>query len=1113
MKSCRTAIAIFAGLLLFGSLGLAQSALGTIAVAVTDPAGASVSGAKVTITGVDTNAKRTETTSPEGTFAFANLEPGNYVVSAVATGFKELRSSIIVLTAAQTARFEAQLQIGTANQTVEVSATPTTMNTENAEISSLQTGAEVLATPTQRAVMQMVGLTPSTVFAGSTVMIGGNRSNFLNLTIDGIQTMQNAYGGQSGNLTNDQSYESIAEVKIMESNTSAEFPGVATLMTTTKSGGNQFHGSGFYTTDNSALNAGPLNQGSERSQGIIGPQLQWWGGSLSGPVFIPKIYNGKNKTFFLFTEEHRTFPLAAGNTSTGTTTVPTAAFSAGDFSALLDPINGGIQLKNPFTGAPIPGNNLLNAGLQLNPVAKAFTQFYPAPNYSGTSSNSNSYLNNYRNTIFNPEHIDRFDIKIDHHIGDKDVISGRFTRQTDPWIRSWNSPVPGYSFLQVRNSTNDYLSETHTFTPAILNEFRLGFGRDAAFRTPKQDGNTILKAIGLNLGTTVPDGTPGIPYMAINNFFNFYPNPISADISQQYDLLDNLSWQNHKHFIKTGVLVRYNAPALNDQNNQFGEFDFNGQYTGFAYADFMLGYPNQARLQGPAVPRYNRKTDTGVYVNDTWNVTSKLTVTLGLRWEYFMPAVDNNDRRVNWDPATQAVVVPSKDALQYMSVPGDIPVEISPAGFPGRSLMYGDWKNFSPRVSFAYRLNNKTVVRSGYGIYYGPLTLAYQNNFGAGSQDVFSSKSLRTYNTTPVPTFQFPDPFGGATAAIGSCAKEADCGDSITATNPHLKTPTIQQWNLTVERDLGRSLVARASYRGSMTTQLPVFYNLNLPQASASDHTNVYVYPVWTGGRIDYETNGAIQKSNSLDLSLNRKFAPGVMFQLAYTYSKNMTDQNTSSDESGTPSNPYNRHYDWGNNTLVPRQRFVPTVVWDIPFGKGQAWGSTASRAMDAVLGGWQLSSAMIVQSGQYFSPVYTGTSWLQNRNSGANRPDCTGSNPYTGHWVWDNSTLFLNPAAFSVPAAGLYGNCPANALVGPGAYTANLGVHKSFHLTEKLSARLEANFMNLFNHANPANPNANLSSGMGRIEGTQSGNQLLSPTTTSNNGERHIWVGARFQF
>jgi hypothetical protein len=314
-------------------------------------------------------------------------------------------------------------------------------------------------------------------------------------------------------------------------------------------------------------------------------------------------------------------------------------------------------------------------------------------------------------------------------------------------------------------------------------------------------------------------------------------------------------------------------------------------------------------------------------------------------------------------------------------------------------------------------------------------------------------------------------------------------------------------------------MVARVSYRGSMSTQLPVVYNLNLPQASSSDLTNVYNYSLWTGGNINYDTDGAIDKSASLDVAVNRKFARGVSFQVAYTYSKNMTDSTVSDGEVGTQTNPYDRHYDWGNNTLIPRQRFVPTVLWDIPYGKGNAWGANAPAVVNGILGGWEISSAMVFQSGTYFSPAFDGTSWLQVRNPTGNRPNCTGANPYTGNsdWYWENNPEFLNSSAFSIPAPGTYGNCPANSLVGPGDWTVNLGVHKSFALAERVRLKLEANFMNLFNHANKSNPNPDLSvsgvGGFGQITGTVSGNQLLNPTTTINNGERHVWMGARIQF
>ncbi len=322
-----------------------------------------------------------------------------------------------------------------------------------------------------------------------------------------------------------------------------------------------------------------------------------------------------------------------------------------------------------------------------------------------------------------------------------------------------------------------------------------------------------------------------------------------------------------------------------------------------------------------------------------------------------------------------------------------------------------------------------------------------------------------------------------------------------------------------MERDLGHSMNARVSYRGSMSTQLPVFYNLNLPQASPSDLSNVYNYSQWIGGNINYESDGAIQRSNALDAMLQRKFAKGVQLQVAYTYTKSMTNCSNSDGENCTASNPYDLSYDWGNNTLIPRQRFVPTVLWEIPFGKGKAWGANAPSIVNAALGGWEISTMAVFQSGTYFSPTYDASSipqgqslWLVNRNGAANRPNCTGADPYTGNSGWYG--VYLNAAAFSIPTGGTYGNCPANSLVGPGAWSVNMGVHKSFNLTEKATLKVEGNFMNLFNHPNPANPNTDLSSsGFGQITSTQNGNQLLSPTTTSNNGERHVWVGARVQF
>ena len=270
-------------------------------------------------------------------------------------GFKDLKSTDIILTANQSGRFNAKLQLGSRSQTVTVKSLPSTLNTADAEVGGLITGQDAKRFPLSRSTLALLALNPANVSGGgSDVMIGGNRGNFSNLTIDGVTTNTNIYGGQSGGLTADQSYESIAEVKIIVSNGSAEFPGVATMMTTTKGGTNQLHGSAFYTTDNSALDSTPFQVPSDEK--LKGPQLQWYGFSVGGPVWLGKLYNGHNKTFFFGTWEHRTFPLAAGNYSVGQLSLPTTAFRTGDFSALLQPqyspTGAPLQLTNPFTGAP-----------------------------------------------------------------------------------------------------------------------------------------------------------------------------------------------------------------------------------------------------------------------------------------------------------------------------------------------------------------------------------------------------------------------------------------------------------------------------------------------------------------------------------------------------------------------------------------------------------------------------------------------------------------------------------------------------------------------------------------------------------------------------------------
>ena len=1114
----KSALMVTMLLIAASGLGVAQSTLSSITGTATDASGGVIPDAKVTAREVATGVERFDKTNRAGLYSFSDLLPGTYVVTVSQPGFKDLQSSAIILIAAQRARFDAPMQVGGAAETVQVNALPPTINTEDAEVGNLITGQDALRQPLQRSTLALLTLSPSNVSGNSAaIMIGGQRSNYENLTIDGITTSNNLYGGQSGGMTADQSFESIEEVKTTDSNGSAETPGFASLITTTKGGANQLHGSAFYTTDNAALNATPFLQ--LPSTKLKGPELQWYGLSASGPVWIPKLYNGHNKTFFLVTWEHRTFPLAAGNAQTFNTNLPTADFLTGNFSSLLNPAlapNGKpIQLVNPSTGAPFQ-NNQIDAGL-ISPVAKALQQnYYPQPN----AGSPGSYINNYIALGTSPEHINRYDIRIDHHLNDKDQLTARFTRQNDPSPTRYDSGTPLLSHSKIATFNNAYIGQTYSITQNLLNELRLGYSRDERNYQSFHDGNSVVQAIGLQ-GISAPPGTGGFPEVDFNSGIQgFYENPSQIAVSQSISILDNVSWQKSRHTMKFGTLVAFARPTVADGAgvNQFGTFGFNGFATGFDYADFLLGIPSTESLNSNPPNRYNRHVDTALFAQDSWKATQRLTLTLGLRWEYFMPPVDANDRRANFDPATGAAVLPDNKAAQYLSanLPAALPVEIAPKGFPGRSMLYGNKGNFGPRIGVAYLLGARTVVRGGWGLYYGPLVNAVQDSLAGGG--VFGTQITATNTiTNGKPAFQFPAPFAGITAAGSSCTSQCL---GVSGTDPHIKTPNSQEWNVTVERDFGRSIVASAAYRGFITRNLPYTTDLTIPPTN-TDPANLtaYVYPLYS--QISWTQSGAVQRMNSLDLAVQRKFTHDLTFQLGYTLSKNLSNDNGyggnyGDGEGDSPSNPHDLNADYGNVFYVPRHRFIGSVIWDLPVGRGKSFANHIPKVVDYVIGGWETSAITALQTGHFLTPYYDGIladGSQQNirTNEGIYlRPNCNGSsnisNPSVNQW--------FNSGAFSLPALGSYGNCGVGIFQGPGLWSVNLGFHKSIQLAERVTMRFEANMMNAFNHPNPGDPDTDLNSAsVGQITSTNGGINALNPQVTSADGERHIWGGVRIQF
>ena len=1036
--------------------------------------------------------KRTVTTNSQGNYSFPDLLPGTYVVNISAPGFKQLKSSPVILTAQQNARFDGALEVGTNTESVEINATPPMLNTENSEIDDLQTRTDLVNMPlNRRSTIEYFYMSSSNYDSGGDISIGGLRGQYTNLTVDGISGNSNLFGGDATPLI-EEGFEAISDMKIAESGASAEFPGVASVLVTTRGGENQPHGSLYLTEHNHATDATPYFGGKG-----VGPERHEFGGSFGGPVVLPKIYNGHDKTFFYFTLEHTTFPAGSGNGNTFDVNVPTAAMQKGDFSQLL---SQGIVIWDPTTGKPFPGNVIPTA--RLSPVSLNLQQFFPQPNF-GSADN---YIGNYQAYFGQPEHVNREVIRIDHHITNNDILSGRISMFDDDMPKTYGS-LPAFYRVQTRTDHQAYLSETHIFSPAVVNEFRLGFARDYSPLHGIHNGLQVAQQAGIEGLITNGADLGGVPTVNFNTFTGFSEAPTYFYLSQGYDLLDNLAWQKGKHSIKAGALIRYAQPATSVWvTDDFGSYTFNGFATaspsgaaksspGFDYADFLLGIPSATTRTNRQPNEYNRYTNTGVFVQDTWNVTAKLTITAGLRWEYFMPPVDKSDTRYNFDPANGAIVVPSQEALALVSplYPSSIPILTSQqAHFPGRSLINGDWKDFGPRLGFAYRLSNRTVIRGGYGLYYaglvGPvLTNMAGGPFGTTDQYFNSIKN-------GVPLLQFPDPFAGSPQAAGA--------QNVFGASTNLVTPRTNQWNLSVERDLGHSIGARLSYRGFMSSQIPYEFNLNLPPASANpNNNNVFRYPNYYA--ITYLQDGGIQKMESLETVIERKFSGGLTFQAGWTWAKDLSDVGDNG-ETAEIEDPYNRARDMGNVLYVPRHRFVGNLLWQIPFGKGERFGGSLPKIVNGFVGNWQVTIINLLQSGQFLTATYDGNQPNVRASSGL-RADCL-ANPSISN---PSASMWFNAAAFAIPAAGQFGNCARGTIVGPGTINVDFGLHKYFNLTEKAKLQIQARATNVLNHPNFGNPGTDISSGqVGHVQSMQGG-----AYDSLGAAERQIRLGFRIDF
>jgi len=1153
-------IALMFCCLIFGTSPFAhgQSTFGSVRGTVQDSTGAAIPGTQLVLHSVDENTDRTFTTDSSGGFLFENVKAGKYSLRAHHEGFADTVTSGIAVEARQDLRLAATLNVAAQTTTVEVSAGADQINTENGTISDSKTNIEMTQLPlnnraTTTSPLGALGLSPNVQTDSSgNIALGGASSSMVNFSVDGISTanvrqngaLQDAYPSQEG----------IAGVKVTAFNNSAEFSQVGDVTFTTKSGTNAYHGSVFEYLQNQALDAAPYG-----FPGKLPKKFNTFGFSVSGPVTIPHLYDGHNKTFFFADYE-------GNRRSTATLQqflVPSAADRTGNLS---DQVVG--------TGCGGPNTVAQNA---INPTAKALLAYIPLPNVPVTLSCNNGVeapvAYNYENFQPIPSRTDGADIRIDQTFGSKQSLYARFSRKNitedvaNPFLPDDADSVHNRSLL---------VSDTYTITPKLLNEFRYGFTNVITSVNFPIQGSTALSDLDLT-GVNISQHplTHAFPTFNFNAGTGFNSNLNTGSIigrdkagvtqSKTTQFSDNVSFTLGKHSFKAGLdirRVRYfdlESFAPEFASDDFGTFVFQPTFTGNSFGDFLEGAPANLYFAVSSPDVGGTATQYSFFAQDEFQVSSRLTLSYGLRWQVLPGFQEDGGNLANFDQRNNSIVVPDALAAYLTSqnitasnvafqqsfnacpagtasgssvhgLPCTAYVTASQDGLPQslRQIYKGD---FQPRFSIAYRPFNdtKTVVRAGFGIYtmtnLGPLSF---NNSGNPTSSLFIYTNSNTAGpNTPQIVFPntAPPTSGGPTYGGGGLDQGVD---------PLYRDPQSNQWNVTVEREITNSTVLRASYIGMHSYRLNLTEDLNQVPASTIPYADATLpYPNWSTLLSTF--NAGEDNYKAFVLEATRRMEHGFYFSANYTLAHNVADNQGDApgafagevNYGSAITDRFHIKQDLGNVEGTRRNRMLLTGVYQLPFGQGRAF-MNGGGVKNSILGGWDITTITLLETGPWLTPTVSAGDCQIPLNAAGNcvtasgqqatadqsntnvegretvlRPDAVSSHYYAGQ----SRTAYFNVHAFAdTPiGAGRIGNAGVGILQGPGTATVSLGVAKQFHIYEKVNGRFETTFTNVLNHTNFAPPAT-------AIDNSQFG-ALTAPQTAENAGNRTGQAALRIDF
>ena len=1067
---------------------IAQLDTARISGVVQDAQNAVIANASVTLVSTDTGAKMSATTNNDGTFALPPVLPGHYTLQIERDGFTPYQVQDITLNVGDNRAVQVRLEVGGTSQSVTVSAEGQLLN-DSGSLSNLTTEQELKNLPLisredgNQRTQTFVLANPGVTYRSGWVAVDGGRKLDSTPTVDGMIVMSQIDAG--GGSVVSSGMEGTQQVAVELAGSPAEYPRPAQYSTITKAGTNEFHGSAFESYNGSWINA--KDYFATRVPTRVYNDA---GISIGGPL-------QKNKTFGFLDWEHSRESIDV--VITGDTAL--APWRTGDFSGVSQPI------INPYTNVPFL-NNQIPASLISQVAQNVQNLYYPLPNYGASTLEAGNYRALMKPGQSDLTDFDSFDARLDHQFAPKDFAYASFNFTNMPF-HSWTGgslPPFGlrYSFRLARSGQGTW---THTFSPSLVNEARMGFTRQKnSIRSP-YIGSDILNQVGIQGVSTL--GIPTVPIMEVSGLTTANQVPSFFFPETSFQWVDNLTWTKGSHTPQFGfTLVHDQNTSMDATGSVYGTYDFTGAFTGFPYADFLLGLPQTTGLSTLTPESHRFGNWWNAYAQDQWKVTSKLTLDYGLRWEAQSPYSEKHDMLSSFDPATGSIVVPG-DAISEINplYPTNLPIETAAeAHYPSRTLLDFRKAYFYPRFGFAYTpfAGQNIVVRGSYGIYgnsiYGALGLT--GGPFAGNES-FTNKIVNG-----APSFSFPNPFL-QTGALPT--------QNITGVNPDLKVPYLQQWNLTIDKAFN-TYAFSASYIGSKATNLIYSRNLNQPPSSTAPFVaSEYTYPLFNS--VTWADNGGNENYNSMQLSARKTLAKGLFFKAAWTWAKDLTDTQDETTYTGPViQNAYDRRAEYGNAAQVSRHRVFLNALYNSPIGKGGHGGSQWNQVMLEAFADWGLALTFVGETGPYYTPQFTGFD-PSNTNNFTGRPDVVAgvsTTPVGGHKV----TQWFNPGAFKIPGCpdsqplctnpsdiGRFGNASVDSLEGPGYVDLDTALSRDFSLWEKVRMQVRISAQNVLNHENFSTP-SNVD-----INSPTAGNITSSYSESAVSTARQVNFWVRFSF